>query len=293
MKEVRLSVSKIASLIGLDYYNNFVLICCEIWKKYDIEDYNMISEKIKLDGKKAIYLNDYDDMVEFDKMNGTNVMNQIDIVNNLMNKTSIDLKHNQVKIEKYIKKQDIEEDEKNKIIKKMCSLTNKTHGINNENNIIKEFCKLSGKEIINTQGWIEIELNNTEQCKWLIIGKYDGITKDNELIEAKMRQKYLFKNIRDYENIQVQLYLHGLKFNKAYLIEGYTNKNKEMQLYTHEINYNLDYINEFIIYRLNKFILFFNELMINDNMKMELLLGDNNHQITNYYNSNFLDIIDF
>ena len=72
-----------------------------------------------------------------------------------------------------------------------------------------------------------------------------------------MRQKCLFKKVRDYENIQVQLYLHALEFEKAYLVESYTNKKGEMNIYVNEINYNSDYVNDVILDRLKKFINFY------------------------------------
>ena len=81
--------------------------------------------------------------------------------------------------------------QKTDLIKKVCSITNRQHGIYNENHIINEFCRLSEKVIQQEQGWVETQLNTSKLIQWVIIGKYDAITTENELLEVKMRQKGL------------------------------------------------------------------------------------------------------
>jgi len=121
------------------------------------------------------------------------------------------------------------------------------------------------------------------------VGKYDGITTDGELVEAKMRQKNLFKSMRDYENVQVQLYLHALGFQNGFLVEGFSKsisnkkqdnmkqKNKtELNLFTHEIKYDSSYVKEIILARLNNFIKYFNNLMLDTTRKENILKNNTN-----------------
>ena len=105
-----------------------------------------------------------------------------------------------------------------------------------------------------------------------------------------MRQKGLFKKMRDYENVQVQLYLHALEFQEGFLVESFTNKKNEMQLYTHEIHYNSEYVNEIILERLKQFIKFFETVMANEEMKNNLLKGDTKREIFKQYETDFLGI---
>ena len=108
-----------------------------------------------------------------------------------------------------------------------------------------------------------------------------------------MRQKALFKKMRDYENVQVQLYLHALGFRQAYLVEGITTKtHSKLQVYIHEIAYNEEYVKEFILDRLKKFIAFFAIVMTDEEKKTVLLKGDNTREIYKYYQEEFLGVVD-
>jgi hypothetical protein len=292
---INLSISNIAPLIGLDNYNNFPRITCELWRKFKPDDFKLIESNLKLSNTQVVTSNEYNDIWEVDEASGTNILQQVKDININKDKTSNDMVKQQDIITKYINEQtNLTEIQKTDITKKVCSITNKTHGIANESSILNEFCKLSEKTIVNTDQWVKnIMINKTTDntnTEWYIIGKYDGITSDNELVEAKMRQKCLFKKVRDYENVQVQLYLHALEFEKAYLVESYTNKKKEMNIYVNEINYDSDYVNDIIIDRLKSFINFFEIFIENIEYKEALLKGDKDRKIYKIYEQDYLGI---
>ena len=304
-QKLTLSISQIAPLIGLDNYNNFARIFCDIWRKYKPNEFREYEIRLKMEGNKLANANEMNDIWEIDEALGTNIMTQIKELTSNKDKTSGDLVKLQDEIAMYINKQEnlsgLDKLQKDDLIKKVCSITNKSHGINNENAILTEFCRLSEKVLQQEQGWVEIPLITSNLIEWIIIGKYDGITTDNELVEAKMRQKCLFKKVRDYENIQVQLYLHGLAFQKGYLIEAFTNKtsNKKdakssssnvMKLGVHEIQYDKEYVCEIILERLKQFAKFFETIMLDENQKMNLLKGDVNRSIYKIYEIDYLGI---
>ena len=300
---INLSISQIAPLIGLDAYNNFPRITCEIWRKYNPEDFKLIESKLKEEHIQIATSNEYNDIWEMDEASGTNILQQVKDLNSNKDKSSNDMVKQQDVITKYINEQtNLTELQKTDLTKKVCSITNKTHGITNESSILNQFCKLSEKTIVKTDQWVKniMITKNTDvvtdmttntpsmsTTEWYIIGKYDGITSDNELVEAKMRQKALFKKVRDYENVQVQLYLHALEFEKAYLVESYTNKKGEMNIYVNEINYDSDYVNDVILDRLKSFIHFFEVFMGNPEYKEALLKGDKDRKIYNIYALSF------
>ena len=287
-------MSQIAPLIGLDNYNNFPKNTCELWRKYLPDDFKLIENKLKDTNETIATSNDYNDIWEIDNASGTTILEQVKKLNLDTNKTSNDMVSKQEDIKKYIKDQiHLTDKQKIDLTNKVCSITNKQHGITNEDSILDEFCRLSEKKIQTTQAWVNIPIsieNPQLPIEWCIIGKYDGITTDNELVEAKMRQKALFKKVRDYENVQVQLYLHSLGFEKAYLVESYTNKKGERTMYVNEINYDSDYTNEIILDRLKKFITFFEFLMSNETLKEGLLNGDKDRKIFKLYEQEFLGI---
>ena len=295
---INLSISQIAPLVGLDAYNNFPRITCEIWRKYNPDDFKIIESKLKAEHSQIATSNEYNDLWEMDEASGTNILQQVKDLNSNKDKSSNDMVKQQDVITKYINEQtNLTEVQKTDLTQKVCSITNKTHGITNESSILNEFCKLSEKTIVKTDQWVKNikittdtttpHISNTE---WYIIGKYDGITSDNELVEAKMRQKTLFKKVRDYENVQVQLYLHALEFEKAYLVESHTNKKGEMNIYVNEINYDSDYVNDVILDRLKSFIHFFEVFMSNTEYKEALLKGDKDRKIYKIYETDFLGI---
>ena len=292
-KRINLSISQIAPLIGLDAYNNFPRITCEIWRKYNPDDFKIIESKLKEDNFQLSTSNEFNDLWETDEASGTNILQQVKDLNLNKDKTSNDMVKQQAEITNYINSQsNLTDIQKTDLSKKVCSITNKTHGITNESSILTEFCRLSEKTILNTDQWVKsIYINNESNIEWYIIGKYDGITSDNELVEAKMRQKCLFKKVRDYENVQVQLYLHALEFENAFLVESYKNKKGEMNIYVNEIKYDSDYVNDIILDRLKKFTNFFETFITNKEYKEGLLKGDKDRKIYQIYENEYLSFI--
>lgn len=302
-KSITISISNVAPLIGLDNYNNFPRIICEIWRRYNPQEFRDYELKLKDNGiKNLANASELNDIWEYDDKYGTNILGQIKDINANKDKSSIDMIQLQKQaIEEVKKVKTLSQDEIDTMSKKICSITNKTHGINNEDNIINEFCKLSEKQIQNTQGWVEIPLVSCiNEYNVVVVGKYDAITTDNELVEAKMRQKGLFKRMRDYENVQVQLYLHALGYQQGYLIEGFSNKKQSnMQTFLHEITYDSDYVNEIILERLNKFVKFLDMFLQSGNgngngdnseLKEKILCNDPVREIWKIYCDEYLKI---
>jgi hypothetical protein len=305
-KRLNLSISQIAPLIGLDAYNNFPRIICEIWRKSYPTDFKIFETKLKEEGHQLSTASEMNDIWEADEALGTNILQQVKDINANKDKTSSSMVSQQDVIAKYINNNDklasLDIKQKEELTKKVCSATNKMHGIINEDSILAEFCRLSEKTIKATQDWVEIPImtsipivktmNQNNLISWVLVGKYDGITNDNELVEAKMRQKTLFKKVRDYENVQVQLYLHALKFEQAYLVESYTNKKGVNQIYVNEIKYDSSYVNEILLKRIIKFIKFFNMFLEdeNDNIRESLLRGDKDRKIYKIYETEYLGI---
>ena len=320
-KRLTISISQIAPLVGLDAYNNFPRIICEIWRKYNPSDFKIFEAKLKEQGQQISTSSEMNDIWEADEALGTNILQQVKDINSNKDKTSGDMVSQQDVITKYInnneKLSNLDNKQKEDLAKKVCSVTNKMHGVINEDSILDEFCRLSEKTIKNTQDWLEIPITRNLEAveavessessessetpskslpiNWILVGKYDAITNDNELVEAKMRQKALFKKVRDYENVQVQLYLHALKFEKAFLVESYTNKKGVRNMYVNEINYDESYVVDTVLERIVKFIEFFEIMMSNDDYKVGLLNGDKNRKIYKIYENDFLGIekIDF
>ena len=140
--KLTLSISQIAPLIGLDNYNNFPRIVCEIWRKYNPVEFREYESTILKEciGIKLVNSNDYNDIWDIDNVCGTNILQQINILNDNKAKSSHGMVQSQNDIINYVNtQQNINAIQKTDLIKKICSITNKTHGINNEDDIITEF----------------------------------------------------------------------------------------------------------------------------------------------------------
>ena len=295
-KRITISISQVAPLIGIDNYGNFPRIVSELWRRLNPVEFREFELRLKSAGHALANSSEMNDIWEVDDLLGTNILEQVRTINANTDKTSADMTKSQAVISEYISQQTkLSDDKKTEIIKKVCSITNKSHGVSNEDVVLDEFCKLSGKVLQGTQGWVEIPLATKDlttqdialEVEWVLIGKYDGITTDDELVEAKMRQKGLFKSMRDYENVQVQLYMHALGFENGFLVEGfskapskkknasYTNNAKaELMLYIHEVAYDASYVEEIILARLVSFTKYFAGLMKDTTRKENILKSD-------------------
>ena len=90
-KRINLSISQIAPLIGLDAYNNFPRITCEIWRKYNPDDFKIIESKLKEDNFQLSTSNEFNDLWETDEASGTNILQQVKDLNLNKDKTSNDM----------------------------------------------------------------------------------------------------------------------------------------------------------------------------------------------------------
>ena len=66
-KPLTISISQIAPLIGLDAYNNFPRIICEIWRKHDPQDFKIYETKLKDEGNQLATSNEMNDIWEIRK----------------------------------------------------------------------------------------------------------------------------------------------------------------------------------------------------------------------------------
>lgn len=301
-KRITISISQVAPLIGLDNYGNFPRIVCELWRRFNPTEFREFELRLKSAGNALANSSEMNDIWDMDEQLGTNILEKVKSLNANTDKTSSDMTKSQAAISEYITQQTkLSNDKKAELIKKVCSITNKSHGVSNEDAILDEFCKLSGKTLQGTQGWVEIPIAplgastfniGDIELEWVLVGKYDAITMDGELVEAKMRQKGLFKSIRDYENVQVQLYLHALGFHNGFLVEGFSkaptkkkpaesksdaksdaksDTKSKLVLYTHEVAYDASYVIEIILVRLVAFTRYFASLMTDSTRKEKIL----------------------
>jgi hypothetical protein len=179
-------------------------------------------------------------------------------------------------IDKLVKTGKIKDEQKQELLKQTESLINKTHGTLKEDSAIKIF-ESQNKIVLDTsQKYYKYLVTNKNNCNWYIGGKMDGLYIDNNninnnyVVEVKNRVKGFFSSLREYELIQIQLYLLLSGYNNAKLVEKYNTKIRVTDIKKDEI-----YINNIFEY-LNIFITNFIKFLSNNNMKMDyIMLGEN------------------
>lgn len=75
--------------------------------------------------------------------------------------------------------------------------------------------------------------------KAVVVGKFDGFAEDGTLVEIKQRTRRLFGEVREYENVQVHVYMKMAEVETAQLVEKYEDK-----LMVHDIQYDDDFMCE-------------------------------------------------
>lgn len=128
---------------------------------------------------------------------------------------------------------DIPENEKIVLNDYMKNLHCTSHGTVQE-------CKINSKQIKKDNIFHKKLLYQDQNYNVFLGGKCDGMV-DNTLIEIKTRMYKLFKEIREYEKIQIYSYLYILGVQKGKLIEKYKNEIME-----HDITFDMDDFNKII-----------------------------------------------
>jgi len=290
MKKVKIPVSNIAPLIGYDHYGNFPKIVCELWRKYDRDTFNKLEKEMQQKEIDIATDSEARRIVRADSKNGTNFMSQIKQINSQTGTSEHLQKRQKTVIEQIRKTSSLDKEGQDNLIKQIVSTTNKNHGINNESSVLKKYEAQTGQTIKDGQQSIFFKIAEDDDIgiEWQLHGKYDGMTTCGRLIEAKKRQKGLFKTLRDYEKVQIQTYMHMKGVKQGSLVESYSTKD-ECCIHIINVDYDQKYVEEFIVGRLQGFAKFFHDFIGNETWKKEVLLGDKKREIYNMYQKIYIN----
>lgn len=217
---------------------------------------------------------------------------------NLINENIIETNDKRKITNTAIEKLDISLDEKESLLIKTKSLINKSHGIIKENSGIDLFQTQFNVTLDISQTYNKILFKETDFANYYLGGKCDGINnnKDDEfIVEVKSRTKCFFNTVRDYENTQVQIYMHLLNIKNSKLVEYLAISNK---IKVTNIKIDQKYIND-VLHMLDIFVINFEKFIFDKLLKIEYIeLSDDNKKVflNNLYlkeikNFNLRDII--
>jgi hypothetical protein len=285
MSKIGIPISSIASLVGLDYYNNFAKTVCNVWAKYDKPKFTALESKYRKSGVNIATDSDYTRAARIDKKYGLDITESIKNINSTKQSSEDVAKKQQELIDTIKANPAITDDHKADIIAKIASSTNKMLGVHNEADILTAFEREYSCKIVKRQFNLEYPICKLNDINWCVVGKCDGLTDKNELVEAKKRIAKLFGTLRDYENIQVQLYMAALDIRQGYLIESHSSSASGVQVNIIPVSRDDNLISGQIISRLNGFTRFFGDFMRNPDWQNALILGDKDKTIYKIYES--------
>lgn len=216
--DIYINCSELSSFIGQnkwDYWTSFI----KLWKRVDSDNYTKCEELSKNEGK----------IIQNDKLKELKETLGETFIQETMNKTTnkSDVIKNIAQSIELINILDVPEEKKTQLKVNMESLVNTSFGISNECGAL-EIYEMKNKVILDkNQEFKKVSVPIDEETilnNWFLGGKVDGILKDNnnqiiKIIEVKTRTKCFFKNIRDYENTQMQIYMYMFNVNNIDLVE--------------------------------------------------------------------------
>ena len=214
-RRVIIKASDVAACVGLNPFKPATEVRDELWKKHWPETFVGLTKKEE--AHEAL-----DKSVLAQKVVAQAV--------SFKAKDSAEAQVNYEKAKEKIEKDvTLEEADKEKVIEHLRSRCYTTHGTRSEDRTADKVTDETGVTLIKDNAFYTLPLLETEDgTTFHVTGKIDRIEVDAEgrrtLVEIKNRTRCLFKSLRDYENVQIQVYLRMLGLTRAKLIEQYNNK---------------------------------------------------------------------
>ena len=116
-------------------------------------------------------------------------------------------------------------DDRSKIVEHLRSRCYTSHGTRSEDKTAVKVEEDTGATLIKDNAFYNLTVLEMPDVHFVITGKVDrievGADGSRTLVEIKNRTRGFFRSLREYENVQVQVYLQMLGLTKAKLIEQY------------------------------------------------------------------------
>jgi hypothetical protein len=224
VKRVVIKASDVAACIGLNPYKPASEVRDELWKKYWPETFD--GQTKSDEAEEAL-----EKSVQSQKI--------------LAQALSFKAKNSTQAQENYEKaRSKIDSDEtlsskdRVKIIDHLRSKCYTTHGTRSEDRTAEKVSEETGVTLLRDNSFYSLALLEDEEVEVVVTGKIDRIEVaadgSRTLVEIKNRTRCLFKSLREYENVQIQVYLHMLGLVRAKLVEQYNNKTNTIEVMVDE-----------------------------------------------------------
>lgn len=252
---IRFNASEIASLVGRNPYKSADEAITDCWNRH-ARKRGINAPKAPTFILKALKVVDNNKEVVGDLM---------DKIKNTANttETSKETFNKAVNISTKINQMDLTADEKTALIDYTNSKLYTNYGTRKENKVHDVYKEMTGNTIGVVNKMFVKEVGDFE-----VGGKIDGQLDDGTIIEIKNRTRRLFAEVREYEGIQIQTYLHLLEQKEAHLVECY-NDGEKKHVNIIEVKKNENVWNDIILPGLQKVKVILDEMFETKQLKQE------------------------
>ena len=219
-KRVVIRASDVAACIGLNPYKPASEVRDEIWKKNWPDSF---TGKTKQD-------------LAYAALNRSSASREI--LNEAIMFKARDSEEAHLNFEKAKAKVEADElltaEDRSKIIEHIRSRCYTSHGTRSEDKTAVKVSEDTGATLIRDNAFYNLTLLEMPDVHFVITGKVDRIEVGSDgsrtLIEIKNRTRGFFRSLREYENVQIQVYLQMLGLHKAKLIEQYNSSTNTIEV---------------------------------------------------------------
>jgi hypothetical protein len=273
MTSARISTSNLFPIMGMNFFKKFDKVLTDSWRSYNYEEYHECLSKISKTGTIPKTLTPKEQLSLLAKKHNIPALNEIQ---KCMKSTSaIELNNNQAEyMTKVNEIPGLNNKLKTEVNKLIINASNTQFGIHHEKSTIDQFTQITGKTVDCSQQAVrQIITQEISSIEWTLVGKIDGRTSEGEVIEIKNRTKKLFNELRNYEEPQIMTYLYLFECSQGYMVES-LKTDGEININVKEIIYKQNYYEDKVYPSICKFIKFFEIFKDSDEMKNDLLLGN-------------------
>jgi len=125
-------------------------------------------------------------------------------------------------------------EDRSKIVEHLRSRCYTTHGTRSEDKTAVKVEADTGATLVKDNAFYNLAVLEMPDVQFVITGKVDRIEVGSDgsrtLVEIKNRTRGFFRSLREYENVQVQVYLQMLGLTKAKLIEQYNSATNTIEV---------------------------------------------------------------
>jgi len=211
---VVIKASDVAACIGLNPYKPPDEVRAELWKKYWPETFEGLTKREEANASLA---------------KSSAAQKILALAVSFKAKDSSEAQANYEKAKKDIEiNTTLSPEDREKVIEHLRSTCYTTHGTRSEDKTADKVTEETGATLLRDNSFYTLPLLETEDgTTFFVTGKVDRIEVapdgSRTLVEIKNRTRGLFNSVREYENVQIQVYLRMLGLVRAKLIEQYNN----------------------------------------------------------------------